>query len=371
MIRRNPPAAALPRRSLPIAGVALAMGAPALARPLAPGEWERWWDDMLRAPIHLQAEMVARPAIAFGFRTGAVGEAVVRQVFRGASLLPVGQRFRFHCVPDPGEWFIRRGAPQMPLPTDPPLFAVRQAWLQPGQLAEMFLDVASHGPPDAFSLVTDGFRNIGSISASPRFDPRQRPSGYDMRFFRGDPVPQPPRTRVVPRHPDFPGRDVVLEYAVTQGTVRQVASAAYHAASRRVRVSARGPRAAERGDLLLDGFAQLVTRIWERDRTFSYRPGLQGERYGHAIASGTAQRVGDSVVAGLPCAEWRVLDGATETRTWVTADGVQLRRIEPRMTMEVLRADFRPVPVEHVVVPAGWRRVPEEAVPGDCDMGLC
>lgn len=70
------PLARFSRRCLPFAAAGMAAGVPAMARPLMPGEWERWWDDMLRAPSTCRRRWWRGRRSGFGDRTRAVGEAI-------------------------------------------------------------------------------------------------------------------------------------------------------------------------------------------------------------------------------------------------------------------------------------------------------
>ncbi|WP_426955227.1 hypothetical protein [Muricoccus radiodurans] len=350
------------RRELILGGASvLLLGRAATSAPPPPGYFEQSWDAMLRAPIHLQAEMVAEPAIGFGAYGRFVGEAVARAVFRGGDALREGARFRFVTVARRGTWFLRPDAPDMPMPTDPPLFAVDPALLRTGTKLELFLEPDLDGPPDSFQIVTHGLRTVEAFGA-PRFDPRERPAHYDRRYGRGDPAPERARSRVRREPPAFPTRDTVLDYVVTASWGRQEATGLYHAASQRVRVT---PRAgAAPGDLLVDRTARLVARIWERERTYALLPGRDGERYGHAILPDDPApvRLGEETVIGHACTVFAIpRSGRPDAvRVWLSADGVQLKRIEGGTVMEARGLRFADVALDRVRIPAAFRRVPEE-----------
>ncbi len=152
----------------------------------------------------------------------------------------------------------------------------------------------------------------------------------------------------------FPQSDTAIVYVTGEANVRQTLRVS--AARGLQRVDAPGGGMA----IITDVVHRTLTVLDLRAHDFSVGPAPSGtaDTRGRRATGGYA-RLGDAVVAGLPCAEWATHDPDGHAVTvCLTADGVLTRaRAGDRILVEA-------VSVQHTVQdpglfapPPGWRRV--------------
>ena len=175
---------------------------------------------------------------------------------------------------------------------------------------------------------------------------------------------QPDRPFVVPQ------RDVDVLYAIpaagglaTAGAAAADGATNGAAVGQRMRFSADPAR--QRVDppgsgtfMITDYAAGHLTVVQPQRRTAIVLPAPGPVLARHGVrAAGAYGRIGDRVVAGMPCTDWSTPDGAgTPSVVCLTDDGVMLRASQNgRVLLQAVRVTYAPQPAAVFAVPDGFR----------------
>lgn len=335
------------------------------AAPLAVGQREQAWNELLWAPIHVQAETVSTPVVSFGgppFATCAV-DAVVRVSFKGQDELPTGQRFRVTWQGGKANWYISQNADKIqPTAVDDVVCGLTR-----GSKVELILQSGFPQPNFPYSTGWFGMAKIDAFSESPFIVPENWPPWYDKSFLPKD-LSNPPARGIgfEPGHVKFPTKDVTVTFVVSSHP-GETFTAFYSAAMLRVLVISNAQQSAVK--LIKDVAIGLRTIIRDDRKTYSIQADPDGDlNSGYFLGN----PVGGDEIAGLPCQYFDVrpqrnltLGDVRPFKQCVTEDGIPLQRITDGVTTTVTSVVYGPVDPDMSVVPYGYVRVPaEDDVPG-------